>query len=132
MKTILVADDDVITRKIVKNMCRSLGYNVLETDDGEKALKMMKRKRVEILISDWIMPNMDGLSLCEKVRGESAAAPFIFLMTGKKKGLRNYAEAMEAGANDFLYKPVDFHVFRNQLQVAEEMLIQEGSHGNDA
>jgi CheY-like chemotaxis protein len=123
MKTILVADDDIISRKVVKSVCESLGYKVLESDNGEKALKTIREKHVDILVSDWIMPKMDGLSLCEKVRGETGeASPFIFLITGKKKGLKNYANALASGADDFLYKPVDAFVFRNQLQAAEKTL----------
>lgn len=123
MKTILIVDDDIVSRKVMKNICERLGYHVLESDNGEKALKIMKKKKVEILISDWIMPKLDGVTLCARVRANSAgASPFVFLITGKKKGLSNYAEAMNAGADDFVYKPVDFYVFRNQLQVAERAL----------
>jgi len=123
MKTILVADDDVITRKVLKTMCQSLGYKVLESADGKKALQTIRKKRVEIVISDWIMPNLSGISLCEQIRsGGPKEAPFVFLITGKKKGLRNYAQALAAGADDFLYKPVDFYVFRNQLRAAEEAM----------
>jgi CheY-like chemotaxis protein len=123
MRTILVADDDEVTRKVLKTMCQSLGYKVIESADGQKALETLRRKHVEIVISDWIMPELSGVSLCEKIRSEkSESPPFVFLITGKKKGLRNYAEALAAGADDFLYKPVDFFVFRNQLRAAEEAL----------
>ena len=121
MKTILVADDDMVTRKVLKSMCQSLGYKVLESADGKTALKTLRRRHVDVVISDWIMPEMDGLSLCEKLRAERPDAhPFVFLITARKKGLRHYAEALAAGADDFLYKPVDFFVFRNQLRAAEE------------
>jgi sigma-B regulation protein RsbU (phosphoserine phosphatase) len=126
MKTVLVADDDVITRKVVKSMCRSLGYRVLERADGRKALSALKRGRVDIVISDWIMPEVNGLSLCEQLHVDpSKPAPYVLLMTAKKKGLKNYAEALAAGADDFLYKPVDFFVFRNQLRSAEEALAKQ-------
>lgn len=123
MRTILVADDDVITRKVLKTMCQSLGYKVLESSNGKKALETVRRQPVEIVISDWIMPELDGVALCERLHaGESKPPPFVFLITGKKKGLRHYALALAAGADDFLYKPVDFFVFRNQLRAAEEAL----------
>ena len=123
MKTILIADDDVITRKVLKTMCQNLGYKVLESADGKKALQTVRKNGVDIVISDWIMPELNGLSLCEKIRsGGSQRSPYLFLISGKKKGLRNYAEALAAGADDFLYKPVDFFVFRNQLRAAEEAM----------
>ena len=128
MKTILIADDDIITRKVLKTMCRNLGYKVLESSDGKKALETLRKKRVEIVISDWIMPGVNGLALCERIHATGPKrAPFVFLITGKKKGLRNYAEALAAGADDFLYKPVDFFVFRNQLRAAEETMAEAGA-----
>jgi sigma-B regulation protein RsbU (phosphoserine phosphatase) len=71
------------------------------------------------MISDWMMPVMDGVSLCQKVREQTEIPrPFFFLITGKKKGLSNFSEALEAGVDDVIYKPVDFYVFKNQLQMA--------------
>ena len=126
MKTILIADDDVITRKIVKSLCDSLGYRVLESSNGRRALQTLRRENVDILVTDWIMPELSGLSLCREIRSEGArSTPFVFLMTAKKKGLKNYAEALAAGADDFLYKPVDAYVFRNQLRAAEEILAHQ-------
>lgn len=122
MKTILIVDDDVVSRKMMKTVCQSLGYRVIESEDGKQALKVLKRRKVEILISDWIMPKVDGLALCEQLRKKAGRHPFVFLVTGKKKGLHNYTEAMDAGVDDLVYKPVDFYVFRNQLQVAERAL----------
>ncbi len=130
MKTILIADDDVVSRKILKQICQKLGYNVIECENGEKALGVFRKKNIQILISDWMMPNMDGISLCEKIRnGLERDDAFIFLITGKKKGLKHYTKALAAGVDDFLYKPVDFYVFRNQLRVAEKILaVKEGKN----
>lgn len=122
MNTILIADDDIVTRKLIKTVCENLGYKVIECDNGQAALKAIKRRRVHILITDWIMPKLDGLTLCEEVRKKSGHPLFVFLLTGKKKGLNNYTQAMKAGANDFIYKPVDYFVIRNQLQIAEREL----------
>jgi CheY-like chemotaxis protein len=132
MRTILVADDDVITRKVVKGMCESLGYRVIESPNGQRALDTLRRHPVEIVITDWLMPGLDGLSLCEKLHAGDKPSPFVFLITGKKKGLKNYAEALGAGADDFLYKPVDFFVFRNQLRAAEEALAGGGGTTKEA
>ncbi len=121
MKTILVVDDDVVSRKLMKTVCENLGYNVIETDDGEKALNMLKKRHVEFVVSDWLMPKMSGIELCEKIRRDTECKqPFIFLVTGKKKGLHNFDDAYRAGVDDLVYKPVDFFVFRNQLHAAEK------------
>ena len=123
MKTILIADDDVVTRKVVRTMCEGLGHRVIEAVNGQEALDTARHRHVDIVITDWIMPERDGVSLCEALHaGENARPPYVFLITGKKKGLKNYAEALGHGADDFLYKPVDFFVFRHQLKAAEESI----------
>ena len=125
MKTVLVIDDDIVSRKVMKNVCESLGYRVVECDNGEKGWRVLKKQKVDIVISDWIMPALDGLSLCERIRDEERPdKPFVFMITGKKKGLGDFAHARDAGADDFVYKPVDYYVFRNQLRAAEEALCK--------
>jgi DNA-binding response OmpR family regulator len=120
---ILIADDDAVSRKLIKNICVRLGYTVNEAHDGMKAWETYIRNPSRIVVSDWVMPGLDGLDLCQNIRKDKRPNyAFFFLITGKKTSLQNYTEAMEAGVDDFLYKPVDFHVFRNQLRMAERVL----------
>ena len=120
---ILVVDDDLISQKIMKAICMRLGYKVVTATDGAEALEMFKRYPIRIVISDWVMPRMDGLALCQKIRKVTEKGQvFFFLVTGKRTALGDYNRAREAGVDDFLYKPVDIHVFRNQLAVAEQFL----------
>src|SRR5262245_58073166 len=120
---VLIVDDDIISQKILKSICTRLGYKVVAAADGEQALHAYKRYPINIIISDWMMPKMDGLSLCERVRGmREHNYTYFFLVTGRRKSLSDFAMAREKGADDFIYKPLDFHVFRNQLKVAEKML----------
>jgi DNA-binding response OmpR family regulator len=120
---VLIADDDIISQKIMKSICVRLGYKVVTTADGQEALDAFKRYPVRIIISDWMMPKLDGLALCQEVRKiPDKDYTFFFLITGRRKSIKDFSLAREAGADDFIYKPLDFHVFRNQMKVAERML----------
>lgn len=120
---ILIVDDDVISRKVMRSSCVNLGYKVVEAENGMEAWDAFQKYPIRIIISDWMMPGMDGLELCQRVRKSSAADyTFFFLVTGKKTSLEDFVTARGVGADDFIYKPVDFHVLRNQLEVAERML----------
>lgn len=108
----------------MKSICTKLGYTVTAVSDGAEALEEYRKRPTSIIISDWIMPLVDGLSLCERIRKMPIhdMRPFFFLVTGRRKTLSDYAQARDQGVDDFIYKPLDFHVFRNQLKVAERVL----------
>jgi len=99
-----------------------LGYKVVTASNGVEALDIFKKYPISIVISDWVMPELDGLSLCRQVRQIPNKQSFFFLVTGRRKSLSDFAIARETGVDDFVYKPLDFHVFRNQLKVAERVL----------
>ena len=120
---VLIVDDDAVSRKVMRSSCVNLGYKVVEAANGMEAWDAFQRYPIRIIISDWVMPGMDGLELCRKVRNSPVADyTFFFLVTGKKTDLEDFVTARGVGADDFIYKPVDFHVLRNQLEVAERML----------
>jgi DNA-binding response OmpR family regulator len=120
---ILIVDDDAVSRKLMRASCVNLGHKVVEASNGMEAWDAFLRYPIRIIISDWMMPGMDGLELCQKIRKSPASDyTFFFLITGKKTGLDDFVTARGVGADDFIYKPVDFHVLRNQLEVAERML----------
>ncbi len=120
---LLIVDDDAISRKIMKAVCQRLGYKVTTANNGVEAWHTFDRDPFRIIMCDWVMPEMDGIELCYKVRNRpDTDYTFFFLITGKKTSLGNYSKAMEAGVDDFIYKPVDADVFRNQLRVAERVL----------
>ncbi len=120
---ILIVDDDVVSRKLMRSSCSNLGYKVVEASNGKDAWAAFQKYPIRIVISDWMMPEMDGLELCQKVRSSAASDyTFFFLVTGKKTSLEDFVTARGIGADDFIYKPVDFHVLRNQLEMADRML----------
>ena len=67
---ILIVEDDFISRNILKKMLVEMGHTVIEAEDGEKAWEILKSKKAKIVISDWMMPGLNGLELCKRIRTE--------------------------------------------------------------
>jgi two-component system chemotaxis response regulator CheY len=102
----LVVDDFSTMRRIVRNLLKELGYtNVDEAEDGVIALNKLKGGGFEFVVSDWNMPNMDGLTLLQHIRAtpELAALPVLMVTAEAKK--ENIIAAAQAGANGYIVKP---------------------------
>ncbi|MGB3681617.1 MAG: diguanylate cyclase [Rubrobacteraceae bacterium] len=111
---VLVAEDDAVSRLILRRAVEKLGHECLTAEDGEKAWQTYKENPdLDVVISDWMMPGVDGLELCHRIRAEErhGYTYFIFLTAlGDKEHL---LMGFEAGADDYLSKPLD----REELQV---------------
>lgn len=120
---ILVAEDDRTSRALLQGSLLKLGYEVVEAASGTVAWDALERTGARIIVSDWVMPDIDGLELCGRVR-ERKEAPYVYfiLLTGKMLGVDHYAKAMDAGVDDFLTKPLDFDALRMRLRVAERIV----------
>jgi|WetSurMetagenome_2_1015567.scaffolds.fasta_scaffold09229_3 two-component system, NtrC family, sensor kinase len=103
---ILIADDDPITRKILSNIIKATGHEVVCAENGMEAWELLRAKKTRILISDWMMPELDGPDLCRKIRGADwPYYVYIILLTSRDQ--KNDAiKGLEAGADDYMIKPV--------------------------
>ncbi|MCD8481657.1 MAG: response regulator [Verrucomicrobia bacterium] len=120
---ILIAEDDFVSRKLLSTILIDLGYTVIAAVDGEDAWRKFERTPTHIVVSDWLMPNMDGLDLLKKVRNHPKASYTYFIMLTANTALREYYyEAMEAGVDDFMSKPMDRMELVMRLRVAERIL----------
>lgn len=120
---VLVAEDDGTSRALLKGALGKLGYDVVDAVNGATAWAELRRTGARIVVSDWVMPDIDGLELCRRVRARKSA-PYVYfiLLTGKMLGPARYAEAMEQGVDDFLTKPLDLDALRVRLRVAERIV----------
>ncbi|SCX95418.1 response regulator receiver modulated diguanylate cyclase [Nitrosospira sp. Nl5] len=119
---ILIAEDDTTSRLLFGATLRKLGYAVTAVENGQKAWDAWKQDGHSLLISDWMMPDIDGLELCRMIRAEpSLQYTYIILLTAlDSKG--SYLEGMDAGADDFITKPFDEEQLAARLRVAERIL----------
>ncbi len=110
---ILIAEDDAVSRLILQKAVERLGHACLVAVDGAEAWALYQRTPVDVVISDWMMPGLDGRALCQQVRAHAADGYtyFIFLTTLNDK--EHVLSGMQAGADDYLTKPLD----RDELQV---------------
>lgn len=119
---ILIAEDDATSRLVLQATLQKAGHQVVAADNGMRAFAAWREAYCPVLISDWQMPDLDGLELCGAIRRMgNAHYTYIILLTAHG-GKTNYLEAMTAGADDFLTKPLDVEQLLAKLHVAERIL----------
>ena len=102
----LVVDDFSTMRRIVRNLLKELGFaNVDEAEDGVIALQKLKAGGFEFVVSDWNMPNMDGLTLLKSIRADADLKALPVLMVTAEAKKENIVAAAQAGANGYVVKP---------------------------
>jgi DNA-binding response OmpR family regulator len=120
---ILAVEDDILARKIICRSLRRLGHEVIEAADGEEAWTYLQAGNVRVVVCDWMMPRLDGLELCRRIRARLGAEYVYFiLLTGNSASDDNQRTAAEAGVDDFLTKPLDPQEMWMRLRVAERIL----------
>lgn len=120
---ILAVEDDPVASAILARTLEKLGHEVLTVPDGGAAFEVLARDPVRVVVSDWVMPSLDGLELCRRVRSRIGTDYVYFiLLTGKLPSEDNQREAIEAGVDDFLRKPLVMQEIWMRLRVAERIL----------
>lgn len=120
---ILTVEDDLVARKILVQALHRLGYATAEAADGEQALQVMEKEPVRVIVSDWLMPGIDGLELCRRIRQRvNSEYTYFILLTSREADHTNQREAIEAGVDDFLTKPLDLQELWMRLRVSERIL----------
>ena len=105
--SVLVVDDEPMTRDLIRLMLQRVGFTVREAEDGLDALRRIEAHGApDIFILDVMMPNMDGLSLCRELRQREDTAQTPVIMLSAKTAQSAVNEGLEAGANKYLTKPI--------------------------
>lgn len=113
---ILVVDDSSTMRAILSTYSRNLGFDPVEAEDGCQALERLKEGApFDVMLVDWDMPRMDGLQFLKLVRADSRYASSKILMVTAQNTYEKVSEAIAAGADDFLMKPLDEQMFVEKL-----------------
>ena len=121
----LVVDDFSTMRRIVRNLLKELGFtNVEEAEDGQIALGKLRDGNFQFVVSDWNMPNMDGLTLLQNVRSEPKLRTLPFLMITAEAKKENIIAAAQAGASGYIVKPFTAATLQEKLdKIFERMGI---------
>ena len=124
---ILFAEDNAISRKIVESHLGKAGYEITSVKNGRKAFELFRKNFFPIVLTDWMMPEMDGLELCRAVRNhESEGYVYIILLTSNDKK-DQVVSGFEAGADDYLIKPPDPAELIARIKTGIRVLELEGS-----
>ncbi len=119
---ILIAEDDVVSRRILQKTLENLGHTITACENGEAAWAAYRSDDFRLIVSDWMMPEMDGLQLCRKIRSVRRSEYVYIILLTAKSGKENFMEGMEAGADDYLTKPVDLDELKVRLNAAQRIL----------
>jgi two-component system chemotaxis response regulator CheY len=120
---ILVVDDFSTMRRIVKNVLKQLGYdNVEEAEDGTQALSKLKNGGFGFMVSDWNMPNMDGLELLKNIRADAVLKDLPILMVTAEAEKEKVVTAIQAGVNNYIVKPFTAEIFSEKMERIFEKL----------
>jgi two-component system chemotaxis response regulator CheY len=120
-----VADDDPVSRHLVEKILARFGHDPLVAKDGEEAWKILKESRPQLVVADWMMPEINGLELCRRVKsGDYPGYVYIILLTSKHDKT-DVVRGMDAGANDYLVKPFDADELWARIRAGERIVRLE-------
>jgi DNA-binding response OmpR family regulator len=127
---ILIAEDDVMILDMLVDFLDTLGHTVMTAQDGREAWHVYQTKPIQMVITDWIMPQMDGLELCSNIRAASKDHyTYIIVITGKEQK-KDLLETLKCGADDYIKKPLDPEELRARIKAGERIIKLEEGHRN--
>jgi two-component system chemotaxis response regulator CheY len=114
---VLVADDFATMRKIVRNILKQIGFDdIVEAEDGQAAMQVLRNEDIGLVVTDWNMPNMNGLELLQKIRTNPKTANLPVLMVTAEGLKDNVVTAVKAGVNNYVVKPFTAEVLQEKLE----------------
>jgi phosphoserine phosphatase RsbU/P len=119
---ILIVDDDIVSQMLLTEQLQDLNHEVSVAADGKEAWNIFQAKNPRIVITDWMMPNVNGLELTRMIRKENRESYTFIIFLTILRGKGSYLEAMKAGADDVITKPYDSEQLAARLSVAERIL----------
>ncbi len=116
---IMLVDDSRTIRNIQKNVLARLGHtDIMEAGDGLEALQLLKNEQPDLILIDWNMPNMDGITLVHEIRSNDTELPLIMCTTEAEKS--RVLEALKAGVNNYIVKPFSTETLAEKIQQTME------------
>lgn len=122
IRRVLVVDDSRLQRRILVASLKKWGFEVTEAESGEAAMEICSSDPPDLILSDWMMPGMDGLDFCRAFREHPSEIYSYFILLTSKSEKNEIAEGLDAGADDFLTKPVSSDELRARISAGERIL----------
>jgi len=125
---ILIADDDPVTLKLLVSRIEAWGgHKVVAADDGEKAWQIVQQTPIDIVISDWLMPGLDGLALCRQIRERTAGHYVYVILISSQNSTSDVVHGLESGVDDYITKPIDMETLRARVAIGARIVELERS-----
>ena len=116
MPSCLIVDDSKVVRKLERKIMEELGFSVSEAEDGQQALDFCAAQKPDVILLDWHMPVMDGITFIGKLRAsEGGTAPKVIFCT-TETDMSNIMRAIGEGADEYVMKPFDAEIIKGKLQ----------------
>jgi sigma-B regulation protein RsbU (phosphoserine phosphatase) len=125
IRNVLVVDDSRVQRRILCASLQRWGFAVQEADSGLQALDLCRAHQPDLVMSDWMMPGMNGLEFCQEFRAMPRDRYGYFILLTSKSGKEEIAHGLDAGADDFLTKPVNAAELRARIAAGDRILRME-------
>ena len=123
---ILIADDDAVSRRLLENMLERAGYEVLAAENGRKAAEhLLSRDGPRLALIDWVMPELDGPSVCGQIRQAPDKSYVYMILLTSKESKENIVAGLKAGADDYLTKPCNYDELQARLMAGQRILQLE-------
>jgi CheY-like chemotaxis protein len=125
---VLIVEDSSTMQKLLEHLMKAAGHDVFTAGDGAEALELAGRERPEIVLTDWMMPNLDGVELCQRLRSVAPGQGYVYviLLTARDQKA-DLLQGLEAGADDYIVKPFDPDELRARVRVGERIVRLEAA-----
>lgn len=124
---VLVAEDDATSRAVLQAVLSKWGYEAAGAGDGDKAWALMQEKDApQLALLDWMMPGIDGVTLCRRLREQERKTPLYLILLTARSGREDIVQGIEAGADDYIAKPYDIPELRARVGVGRRMVEVQG------
>ena len=122
---VLIADDDPVSRRLLQSYLQKWGYDVATAGDGADAWRLFEQEEYPVIITDWVMPELNGTELIRRVRASQRPHYVYAILLTSRSQKEDLVEGMEAGADDFVNKPFLAEELRVRLRAGERIVNLE-------
>ena len=115
---VLIAEDEIVSRRLLESALPRWGYDVITATDGEEAWTLLQEPDAPtIMVLDWLMPRLDGVEICRRIRAHPRLSSVYIILLTSRAAVEDVVQGLEAGANDYITKPFDAAELRARMQV---------------
>jgi len=122
---VLLVDDDITTLNLLDKTVSKWGHNVSRAENGRQAIEQVSAGQIDIIISDWLMPAMNGLELCQQVRSMDLNRYIYFILISAQNKCTDVVRGLQSGVDDYLTKPLNFDEFQARVEIGARIIKLE-------